>query len=300
MSDLYSQVANALASLPDSIWEIIEVVRINPPPNSQVERELKQCPMPQHLEPAYTQAQSAVFHVAADHIRAVSRELTPRALTYSPWASARCVLEACSRAYWLSDTKINHTERASRILNIRLQNVKNSVAYIRSTENLHNGFSAKQIKQQEKRIDYLRSEANKLNILEKLDRRKRFLGFGNGMPSYTDLATSVFEAGDIYGLFAGATHGQEYTSVLSTQLLEDTGEGDGKNRILNITEESALLIGSLVIEWFAKAAWEVFKIHGWNMKALATILENTYDEIGVKNTAEIRFWRKDYLTTIGI
>ncbi len=299
MSDSHSQIAMTLASLPDSVWNIIEVVRINPSSNSQMERELAQCSMPQHLKPAYTQAQSDVFHAAADHIRAVSRELTPRALTYSPWASARCVLEACSRAYWLSDTKIDYTERVSRTLNTRLQSVKNLVAYMRSVKHLHNRFSAEQIEQQEKRVDYLRSEAGKLNIPEKLDRNGRFLGFGSGMPSYTDLATSVFEADDVYRLLAGVTHGQEYASVLSTQLLEDSESDDGKNRVVNITEEGAALIGSLVIEWFAKAAWEVFKIHGWNMKELAILLENTYNEIGVNNTREMRFWRDDYLTTIG-
>ena len=299
MSDLHSQLAKALASLPDKVWHEIETSRANSSSNSQREIELKQCPVPQHLEPAYAQAQSAVFHVAADHIRAVSRELTPCALTYSPWASARCVLEACSQAYWLSETKIDYTERATRTLNTRLQSVKNSVAFMRSTQNLHSGFSDTQIQKQVDRVDYIRSEASSLNIREKCDKRKRFIGFGSGMPSYTDLADSIFNASHIYRLLPGVTHGQEYTSMLSTQLLEDTESVDGKNRALNITDEGALLIGSLVVGWFAKAAWEVFKIHDWNMKALAAILETTYDEIGVKNTAEIRFWRKDYLTIAG-
>ncbi|MCY4653226.1 MAG: hypothetical protein OXC95_08690, partial [Dehalococcoidia bacterium] len=210
MSDLYSQIAKALASLPDSVWEIIEVVKVNPSSNSQMEGELDECSMPQHLEPAYTQAQSGVFHVAADHIRAVSRELTPHALTYSPWASARCVLEACSRAFWLSDTKIDYTERASRTLNTRLQSVKNSLSFMRSTQSLHSGFSNAQIKQQKERINYIRSEACKLGISERFNSRNRFLDFGSGMPSYTDLADSIFQAGNTYRLLAGVTHGHEY------------------------------------------------------------------------------------------
>ena len=135
MSDTYIQIASILGNTPDAVWEMVPA-NAEQSPNSQVAEELAQCSESQAkiLETAYAQARTGILYVAADHIRAIVRGISPQPLTYAPWASARCVLEACSMAYWLVDRRIDYIERVTRSLNVRLSVVDGHRKFINSTK----------------------------------------------------------------------------------------------------------------------------------------------------------------------
>ena len=135
MTHTYIRIASILGNTPDAVWEMVPA-NAEHSSNSQVAKELAQCSEAQVkiLESAYAQARIGVLYVAADHIRTIVRGISPQPLTYAPWASARCVLEACSMAYWLVDRRIDYIERVTRSLNVRLSVVDAHRKLINSIE----------------------------------------------------------------------------------------------------------------------------------------------------------------------
>ena len=282
MSDTFVQLAVILRNMPDAVWEIA------PPdteycPDSWVARELAQCSEPQFktLESVYSQARIAVLFVAADHMRAIARGITPKPLTYAPWASARCVLEACSLSCWLADKKIEDTaERVARSLNLRLSIVKESAKRMYSTKGFSVEISDSDIEQQKRRVDDLKAEADAFGIDWKCDKKGQVTKFGNrGLPSRTDLSKDIFNAEYEYRILSMATHADDLLLDMSTQI--SGGEAPLGYELINqhLSEENAQFIAVNTVDWFARAVWELFVTHGWQTRSLAKVLENTYDRL---------------------
>ena len=278
--------------------------------HSQRMRELASCPESPYLKAAYDHVETIIFYGAADHIDAIGRALTPPILTYSPWASTRCVLEVCSLAHWLADINIGFKERTCRMLNVELKSRMDGLSYLRSVEKKSSGTQVESVKSSIKgmsdTVEDLRKAAIEVQVSEKSNRNGRFLGFGSGLPSYANLADIAFSAGDTYRLLSGATHGEFWARFLTTVARE---HGDEESLILepSFREDSALHIAIHVTEWYAKSVWMLALLSGWNLKRLAKILEDEYDNLSVVlqskySSMEIsddkRFWRKDYVKMI--
>ena len=99
-----------------------------------------------------------------------------------------------------------------------------------------------------------------------------------------------------YKLLSGATHGQFHASQLSTKMLNSYYLDGSRDIIRHLSLEEAREIGDLVMEWFAKATWEVFKVHGWQMQRLAKVFEQAYDNMDIQ--PDHRFWRRDRLAMV--
>ena len=301
----YLQVGDHLRKLHVSVGDVLIQIKEECPSNSQKMQELSSLESP-YLKQAYNQVEAIIFYNVADHLDAIGRTLTPPILTYSPWASARCVLEACSLAYWLADTDIDFKERTCRMLNVELKSRKDGLSYLRSVESFSTGGPVEgissSIEGMETSIEELRQAAQELQIPEKCNRKGEFIRFGNGLPSYSNLAQDSFSAGDTYRLLSGATHGEFWAHFISTEARE---VGDAENLILepSFREESAIHIAILVTEWYAKSVWRLALLSGWKLKSLYKVLEEEYNNLSVviqskDVTKEIsdakRFWRKDY------
>ena len=288
-------VADNLQTFHNAVLDLVKEAQDNPRVNSQMSEELASCSDSEHLKEAYFSAQRAAFQKAVDHLDALSRALTPPILTYSPWVSARCVLEQCSLAFWLADTNIDFNERICRILNTRLRSINDSLTWLRGVDNFSTEPSAEKIDGLRARIKHLRHAARQFDISEKCNRKGRLTGFGDGLPSWTNLAEVAFAAGNSYRMLSGTSHGEFWTSSLSTTLIEGSEDA---SRLMgpSFQRDHALWIGIQVAEWFAKSSWRIFTVSGWDMKALAATLETSYTKIGFNTDS--RFWRKDYLTTI--
>lgn len=174
----------------------------------------------------------------------------------SPWASARCVLETCSLAYWLTDTDIDFKERTCRMLNVELKSTKDGLSYLRSIKETSAGVEVgkdkSSIEDMKTAIKNFKETAQKLQIHGKCNKRGKFMRFGDGMPNYVDLADISFGAGDTYRLLSGATHDESWAGFISTEAREF---GDAESLILEpcFREESALHIAIHVTEWYAKS-----------------------------------------------
>ena len=309
MDSTYLQVGNYLRNLHVSFGDVLRQIKNESPANSQKTKELSSLDSP-YLEQAYNHAEAIIFYKAADHLDAIGRTLTPPILTYSPWASARCVLEACSLAYWLADTDIDFKERTCRMLNVELKSNKDGLSYLRAVENLSSQTPVEgivsSIEGMKTAIEDLRKTAQELQIPEKCNRKGRFMEFGSGLPSYADLADIAFGAGDTYRLLSGPTHGEIWTYFLSTKALE---VGDAESLIFepSFQEEFALQVAIQTTKWYATVSWRLALLSGWNLKSLAKVLEEEYDKLSVVlqskyitmeiNDAE-RFWRKDYVKMV--
>ena len=306
----YSQVANFLQTLHVSVGDVLKEIKGESPANSQKMQELASCSGSPYLKAAYDHVESIIFYKAADHIDSIGRTLTPPILTYSPWASTRCVLEVCSLACWLADTDIDFKERTCRMLNVELKSRKDGLSYLRSVESLSAGNPVEgissSIEGMETSIEELRQAAQELRIPEICNRKGEFIRFGNGLPSYSNLAQDSFSAGDTYRLLSGATHGEFWAHFLSTEARESDDE-DSMILEPSFREESAIWIGVQVTEWYAKSAWMLADLSGWNLKRLAKILEDEYNKLSVVLQSkdpliEIsdakRFWRREYVKMV--
>lgn len=296
LRDTCQLVSDGLNSFHNAVLHLASQAQNCSPAPSQMAQELASCPAPENLQEAYWYAQRAAFQIAVDHIDAISRELTPPILTYSPWLSARCVLEQCSLAYWLSDTDIDFEDRLCRILNIRLRSVRDSKTWMRLAKNSAGESSTEEVKRLNDRIGHMRQVAMESGVSEKCSKKGELLGFGNGLPSWTSLARVAFDAEESYRFLSGTAHGEFWTSSLSTKVAEGDFEYAGRRLSPSIEAHSALWIGVYVTEWFAKTSWEIFSLAGWDMKALAATLEDAYNNMAIN--PETRFWRKDYLTMV--
>ena len=96
-------------------------------------------------------------------------------------------------------------------------------------------------------------------------------------------------------MLSGTSHGEFWTSSLSIEEV-DAGEEEEIFMGTSLHVEHLMWLAVHVTEWFAKSSWQIFVVSGWDMKALAAILERTYNSVGFNSDA--RFWRKDYLTLV--
>lgn len=301
MSDTYIPIASILKNIPDAVWEIVPA-NAEHLPNSQVAEELAQCSESQSkiLESAYAQARIGILYIAADHVRGIS----PQPLTYAPWASARCVLEACSMAYWLADRHIDYIERVTRSLNVRLSVVDEHRKFINSTKGRVWEGSTQGCESPEQKFERLQGHAAKFEIEVERSRSDQITKFGDkGLPSRTKLSECIFDSEDLYRLLSMATHANGPLIDISTQASTvDAPIGYGMMN-QHLSEQSVGLIAVYTVDWFARAVWELFVTHGWQTRSLAKVLEDVYDDLeNVRNEkfeVKYRFWRNDRLNLVG-
>ena len=265
---------------------IMERYTQNPQSGAPATGEMASCVQPRHLETAYTLAIQRVF-VASDHMVALERAIIEDSLSYSPWTCSRGVLESCSVASWLFEEQIEPLERVTRSFNLRLQNLRSQLAFFRT---LH-PVDQQAIIESEGRIRYLRCEASKMGIAEKLDKNGRFLGFGLGIPSHTELINNFYAKRTTeflpYALLSAAAHGEDWAvSALGSRTLNDQ---TGASRKPELRPEYGMLLIIQSIEWLAYPCWEWWKLYGWDMAELEGMLDNAYNGIGM--IQGLRFWR---------
>ena len=279
--------ARALDRLPEQLQSAMAKYDQKPRSGSPASHELDTCSEPQHAETAYTLAIQRLF-VVFDHMSALRRALAEPSLTYSPWTCARGVLESCSVADWLLDAAISYRERVARCFNLRLQNLRSQMTFFRSEPDP----PADTIPELQKRVAHLRTQAPKLAILEKSDRKGKFLGFDAGMPSHTQLIDGFcarHESSSLgYPLLSAAAHGEDWAvgSLGSTTVIDQSGA----RRVPTLRPVCAMWLIVHAVQWLSYPAWSYFVQYGWDLEEAARILEDAYDLAAI--TERERFWRQ--------
>ena len=279
--------ASILTELPMHLQAIMDRYTQKLRPGSPAANEVAKCGEPQHLEAAFTLAVQRIF-VAHDHMVALERTITEPTLTYSPWTCARATLESCSVASWLFEELIGHEDRIGRSFNLRHQNIKSQMAFFRGERPVLQA----EIDRSGDRITYLRDEASKIGIPEKLDKNGRFLGFAGGMPSHTEFINK-FDAKQTstslsYALLSPAAHGEDWAvAALGSQtVMHQTGA----SRKPELRPEYAILLIIQSVQWIAYPCWEWWKLYGWDLAELEQVLDNAYDRVGM--VEPLRFWKQ--------
>lgn len=260
--------------------------------DSPASREREQCSDLQLLDTAYAQGSKLVFLASTDHMDGLARSLTSPTLSCTPYTCARVVLEACSTAIWLMDSRIHYRERIERSLNLRLDGVRSQGRFRDKVERQNLEEDDEWLTQNprqgtQKGIEHLRACAKRTRIPE---RRKgdRFIAFGSGIPNISDRIRMSLDAEVDYSILSSVTHAN------TTALLQLSGNirRTGTEVLLEpgLDPARAVWLVCNVVEWHARAAWACFRIFGRPLDDVIELLGTAYDQLGIK--PEFRFWTK--------
>ena len=290
----FHEITEILVSLPEALGWLSKLNSGKPSINSLAFHEAKGIQPSGLLEATYTQGALSI-NIAADHLLVLKRALTLPVMTFAPWTISRTILEATSMGHWLFDCQITNKERVTRSLNLRLRDLQGQLEFgseaITHWQDASNSF-AKTRPIVFKRIQHLQEQEQLLGVNEKLDKKSRLIAFGSSMPSSMELAELTLGASIDYRMLPAVTHGRFWASnTLALRINEDELLMEKE-----LTIKNTFYIVTSVIDWYSRAIWEHYKLHGWGLKATANILEEQCDSAHLNPIT--RFWRKDYLNTI--
>ncbi len=278
----------ALVSVANHSRNVINMYRSMPLPGYQASRELADFPKGNLLKEAYSKGGLSLV-AACDHAEALVRALSAPVLSFSPWTCMRVVLELCSMCIWMLDTAIAPVERATRSLNVRLEEIRHAQTYARKQGEHDSATSqsdASSIRDETERVNYLRGEAQELDIKEKFDKNGKFLGFGGGPQSISRRVESTFGEAIDYSLLSPATHGDSWALLSLGTKIESSSP---RNRTTGISRDHALLLICMSLEHVARSTWTHCDLFGWDLAELRAIFEVEYARVGLKTST--RFWR---------
>lgn len=288
------ECSQALLDTPERIRAVAIGLNYTYRPDSQAFREAALTGGSEAIEAAYIQGIGQYLFVSLDHMLALERSFRPlpQTLTLAPWTCTRVILESCSKSIWLLDSEISAKERAARSLNFKLSDQLELLKYIRADrpdQSKKSQATELATARAEARIAELRSQAEKMNIVEKTNRNERFIGFGSGMPSTLDLIRFGLGQDMVskYRLLSAAMHGSRWATLTVGARTGRSLAGPIAVPQLLPTYAMSLVITS--IQSFALSAFNHFKLYGWELGVLHTILEDGYDQANLNQDA--RFWR---------
>ena len=143
----------------------------------------------------------------------------------------------------------------------------------------------------ERRIQHLRNEAMQLGIAEKLNKNGKFMGFDDGIPSYTqiidrfDMKRPTTSLG--YSLLSAAAHGEGWAvrSLGSEMIFRDSGAMS----VGAMRPQYAMLVILNAVQEFSYPAWEISTLFGWDMTVVESILNDAFNQVGI--VENLKFWK---------
>ena len=235
----------------------------------------------------YAQAEQAIA-ITADHMRALERMITEPVMTFAPWTTGRSILSSSSIATWLLELDIATNTRVARSMTLRLKDLEDQKVFARCSVTTESNAAAnfnEALQKLDQRVLILVNQAKERGVPEKRNRNGKLIGFGDGIPSDTDLAELTLNSGWTYRLLSAMEHDRNWASLaLGFKKVPNTMAVQQ-----NLRTEYALLLIHNGIEWFTRPAWNLFKLMGWDLEILRSVLEEEYDKAAL-NTS-VRFWR---------
>ena len=206
-------------------------------------------------------------------------------MTFSPWTTARGVLESASTAMWILQD-VDFKTRMARSLALRLEHLDDEAIFVRDARRHHPHVRSfvEAIPYVKGRIHHLEEVAARFEIPAKRDRRGRLIGFGSAKPSSTDLAEQGFGEGGTYRLLSAVAHNRTWAASMVSLRPVDTGVSVEQH----MTVEAARFLIVSAVDWSARAAWAYFRFNGWDLQKLAAVLEANYDQAAL--VRQERFW----------
>ena len=295
--NIVRESSHTLSTMPDRIQREAENLRFKHASDSIAAAELDESIHPASLEAANARGTRLYLFIAMDHMRALKRLLAPSSVRSSltPWTCGRVILESCAKSIWLLDPEVEVKERLTRSLNIRLDDLFEWRKYVRSISAKHSQRpkdAQAAFSQADERIKLFRRRAQDFGIVEKLNKRGRFIGFGNGIQSTLDIICLTLgpDLEGEYRLLSSAIHGSNWATLTLGATTSESQSGSIAS--LHLEPSHAMALVMLSLQSFALSSWSHFNLYGWNAGPLSDILETEYDQ--AKFNQKSRFWRSDY------
>lgn len=252
--------------------------------DSPADCEIRSFSRPESVKTAFFQGMMAV-ESAADHLEGLDLLVRGRDFAIAPWTCARGLVEASAIATWLLDTKIGVKERVSRSLALRFTALQEQEKMARTAGD------QKMVAQAQERIGGIEKIAAELGYPILRDRKKRRIGVAQPKPILTELITNQFGAQNVYRILSGVAH-SNYAFLLRLAFVrENTSRSRGVlvKRAIPIELQKGLATKSTEI--FTRGAWFQTIQFGYDAAEVAVILEKRFDELNIKNSNTVRFWR---------
>lgn len=203
-----------------------------------------------------------VLGSAADHIHALERTLDPEGmLSFSPWTTARNVLDASQQAAWLLMPDIEETERVARGFALMRRSIKATMRFMNTVNKTNDHRLANEILQT-------------IDEMEKtLGIKKTSVEFGN-----------ILGAEDRYHLLSGVVHhNMEIQKLTSQERIDLPGETIFRP-YLSLESRHDLIMSPL--RWFSIPVWWYFNYCGFGLDELESILREAGNIVGLPQ----EFW----------
>lgn len=288
--------AEALVFMPERVRELAIHLRYEYASGSQAEGEVQHWPLPLRLREAYVHGTRQYLFVALDHMLGLSQMLSPQAtrLSLAPWTCSRVILESCANAVWILSTDISPEQRVARSLSSLLHDEEELRKYLNSIAK-HDPTAVNDpqyisIKDRAKdRMRSLESDAQIMNIASNFNKNGRLIGFGNEQSSALDRIASTLgpDIEERYRSYSAIVHGKEWaTLALGAKVPQTSGS---RAVVQEMSPSHAMSLVALSMSFFALAAWNHFRLYGWDEDALKGILDTAYNH--ALPTSSDRFWR---------
>ena len=284
----------ALVFMPERVRELAIHLRYDYAPESQAEREVQQWPLSSRLGEAYVHGTRQYLFVALDHMLGLSRMLSPQPtrLSLSPWTCSRVILESCANAVWLLSTDISAQQRVTRILNYLLQDQEQLRKYLNSiAKNDPSAVDDNQVfmNRLKERVRIFQEDAQSMNIVPKVNKQGRLIRFGNEQSKALDRIVSTLgpDMEERYRSYSAIVHGSGWATLTLGAKVEPTSERNAA--VQQMSPSHAMSLVALSMRFFALAAWNHFRLYGWDLAALVGILDSAYNHALLGSND--RFWR---------
>ncbi len=247
---------------------------------STASKELCQCEDASVLQEAYDKGVRSLG-VACSYALTLDRTLAEPILTFSPWTCLRNILELCSMCIWMLDPSIGPVERATRSLNVQVEENRSKRTYLRKSL-ARNSVSDQEltnlIRKADAREEQLRAQAQELDIKEKRDKTTgtRFPRFGDGPKSITDRIESTLKDTIDYSLLSSLSHGATWAIlVLGTQT-------KSTNPPLVVSHLSPVHALSLIADSFnsiGKGLEIYYHLYGYDIAEYSTVIGPAQEQV---------------------
>ncbi len=267
------QASAALLSLALACIDATNKYKGVPSAGSSASKELCQYADPSALQEAYDKGARSLI-MACDYALALDRTLSKPALSFSPWTCLRHIRESCSMCIWVLDASINPKERATRCLNVLFEENKRNRTFLQRDLSRNRESSpklARLIVKADRRKTQLRSQARQLGIKEKLNKRDKFLGFGDGPKSISDRIEATLRDTLLdYSLLSPQAHGDTWAMLL---LSTDTESFDSGHVLADLSPLHALALIDESLHSIAEGLRNYYDLHGYDIAEYSKIVD---------------------------
>jgi len=231
------------------------------------------------LKTAYGQGHLYV-ESASDHLYGLTRLLQEPAATIACWTCTRGSLEAAAFASWIFSPSIGASKRVARSMSLRFHAVAEDVKFARATGRKND------LKLSSERLTHIIQQAEKRSI-EVFWHKKKPVAVGVRVPSATDLIRKVFGDEGAYRLTSAVAHSR--SNILAQSSFRQASADDPLLLTKGISNASVAWLLMLGVEALSRSTWARAQLFGHDTSALKSILEDGFDEVGLKSS--LRFWR---------